>query len=191
MTRIISLAAITVMSIAAMPLLADANQGLYVGGGVGSYGTRIDNAAELGSTIDHYSATDTAYKVFGGWRFMPFLSIEASYINLGTNTRFLAPGVRVKNVIDGWAPTLTGTLPLGPFELFVSGGDYFYRYRQDVDTPIGGFYSQSRTLNHLIYSGGAGVTLFGRLPIRLEYQRFEIQNTDRSNALWLTAAYRF
>lgn len=170
---------------------ADANQGAYAGAGVGRYDVHIDDATELGNTIRGYREADTAYKIFVGWRFMPYLAIEGDYINLGTNRDNVGPGVQVTNKIYGWAPSLVGTLPLGPFELFVKGGEYWYQYKRSVDTPVGSSGSSSDTFNHFLYSGGVGFVIADRIPLRLEYEEYHIQQTDRSNALWLTAAYRF
>jgi OOP family OmpA-OmpF porin len=167
------------------------DMGPYVGGGVGQYNVRIDNAHEFGSVIDHYSANDTAFKLFAGYRFAPFIAVEGSYINLGTNRAFIAPGAVASSRIDGFSPELVATLPLGWFEAFAEGGDYIYRYRRSVDVPGASFSSASDTFNHIEWGVGLGVVIAQVIPIRLEYQEFNIQDTDRSNALWLTGALRF
>lgn len=165
--------------------------GPYVGGGVGQYNVRIDNAQEFGSVIDHYSANDTAFKLFAGYRFAPFIALEGDYINLGTNRNVIAPGVRASSRIDGWSPELVATLPLGWFEVFAEGGDYIYRYRRNLDVPGGTFSSASDTFNHVEWGAGLGVVIAQVVPVRLEYQEFNIQDTNHSNALWLTGAFRF
>ncbi|HWW21276.1 MAG TPA: outer membrane beta-barrel protein [Steroidobacteraceae bacterium] len=165
--------------------------GPYVGGGVGQYNVRIDNAQEFGNVINHYSANDTAFKVFAGYRFAPFIALEGSYINLGTNRNVIAPGVVAGSRIDGWSPELVATLPIGWFELFAEGGDYIYRYRRNLDVPGASFGSSSDTFNHVEWGAGLGVVVARVIPIRLEYQEFNIQDTNRSNALWLTGAFRF
>lgn len=185
------MAAATALMTVCASVNADENQGFYAGGGVGRYDIRIDNAEDLGRVIDHYSTDDTAYKLFGGWRFNPYLALEGDYINLGTNRDTVAPGVVAEHRIDGWEPSLVGTLPLGPIELFAEGGEYFYKYRRTYEGPAGDFSSASDTFNHFTYGGGVGVTIAQRIPIRLEYQNFDISNTNRSNALWLTGAFRF
>jgi hypothetical protein len=200
-----SAAAITAMAAALMLATMPANaqqsagpfsgagpyMGPYVGGGVGQYNVRIDNAQEFGSVIDHYSANDTAFKIFGGYRFAPFIAVEGSYINLGTNRNVIAPGVQASSRIDGWSPELVATLPLGWFEAFAEGGDYIYRYRRNLDIPGASFSSASNTFNHVEWGAGLGVVIAQVIPIRLEYQEFNIQDTNRSNALWLTGAFRF
>ncbi|HEX4025673.1 MAG TPA: outer membrane beta-barrel protein [Steroidobacteraceae bacterium] len=182
------------------PARADASQGFSLGGGVGRYNIRIDNAETLGSTLDHYSANDTAYQFFAQWRFAPYVALEGQYMNLGTNQRYLGYRSELTNKIDGWAPWLVGTLPLGsvthsgvvgPFELFLKAGEYWYTYRSAFISPLGVYTSNSKTYNHFVYGGGVGLVFVQRLDVRLEYDELKIQDTNTSNALWLTAAFNF
>ncbi|MGB6603166.1 MAG: outer membrane beta-barrel protein [Steroidobacteraceae bacterium] len=199
--RIMLLAALALAgwTLGSEPARADDNQGFYLGGGVGRYDIAIHNAADLGNTIDNYSANDTAYQFFGGWRFAPFVALEASYLNLGTNRSDFGAGTQLTNKIYGWAPWLVFSLPLGsaqgtpigPFELFAKAGEYWYRYHRDYITPVGESESASDTFNHFVYGGGVGLVVLQRVGVRLEYDELKIQNTSTSNALWLTAEFRF
>jgi hypothetical protein len=182
------------------PAHADATQGFSLGGGVGRYDIRITNPSSLANTINHYSATDTAYQFFAQWRFTPSLALEGQYMNLGTNRRFLGSHTELTNRIDGWAPWLVGTVPLGsvtrsgvvgPFELFMKAGEFWYTYRSAFISPLGVYTSNSNTYNHFVYGGGLGLVLVQRVDVRLEYDELKIQDTDRSNALWLTGAFNF
>ena len=197
-----SLAAVLTLMVGLLlagPGRADTDQGLYLGGGVGRYDLRINTFSALSNTITGYSANDTAYQFFAGYRFVPFIAIEAQYLNLGTNREFFGGGTELTNKIYGWAPSLVGTLPLGsphgtpvgPVELFGRVGEYWYRYHSDFITPIGEHVSVSNTYNHLIYGGGIGLVVVQRVAVRLEYDVMDIQNTSRSNALWLTGQFRF
>ncbi|HLK71968.1 MAG TPA: outer membrane beta-barrel protein [Steroidobacteraceae bacterium] len=186
-------------SLTCPPALADSQQGLSLGGGVGQYYLRITNAASLGSALDNYQATnDTAWQAFGQYRFAPFLALEAQYMNLGTSRSFAGP-TEFTSDIKGWAPWLVATLPLGstkgqvigPFELFIKGGEYFYQYHNDYVTPAGVFRYYSNNYQHFVYGGGVGLVFIQRLDVRLEYDELHIQDTNRSNALWLTAAFNF
>ena len=189
----------TSWSLCSTPARADALTGFTAGGGVGEYYLRIDNAASLGSSLDHYAANnDTAWQVFAKYRFAPFIALEAQYMDLGTNRSFAGP-TEYTSTIKGWAPWLVATLPLGsphgsvvgPFELFIKGGEYFYQYHDDYITPVGVYRYYSNNYNHFVYGGGVGLVFIQRLDVRLEYDELHIQDTDRSNALWLTAAFNF
>jgi hypothetical protein len=178
---------------------ADAATGFSLGGGVGRYNIRINNATAFKNTVSNYSKNDTAYQFFAKWRFAPFFALEGQYMNLGTSRSFIAPGTQYTTKIYGWAPWLVGTLPLGPvssgvvgpFELFVKAGEFFYQYHDDLSTPAGDFFSSSKTYHHFVYGGGIGLVFVQRLDVRLEYDELKIQNTSTSNALWLTAAFNF
>lgn len=180
------------------PAKADAQQGFYLGGGVGRYNLKINTFNALSNTITGYSANDTAYQFFAGYRFIPYLALEAQYLNLGTNRQFFGGGSELTNKIYGWAPSLVGTLPLGsytgpigPLELFGRVGEYWYKYHTDFITPLGEHETASNTYNHLIYGGGIGLVVVQRVAVRLEYDVMNIQNTSSSNALWLTGQFRF
>jgi hypothetical protein len=41
------------------------------------------------------------------------------------------------------------------------------------------------------YGVGAGVTFFGHLNTKVEYEYYDIDDVDSSYALWLTGAWRF
>lgn len=196
-----SLAAVltlAVCSLAPATARADADQGFYLGGGVGRYDLKINSFNALSNTITGYSSNDTAYQFFAGYRFIPYLAIEGQYLNLGTNREFFGGGAELTNKIYGWAPSLVATAPLGsyhgvigPVELFGRVGEYWYNYHSDFITPIGEHVSVSNTYNHLIYGGGIGLVVVQRVAVRLEYDVMNIQNTSSSNALWLTAQFRF
>jgi len=73
---------------------ADAATGFSLGGGVGRYNIRINNATAFKNTVSNYSKNDTAYQFFAKWRFAPFFALEGQYMNLGTNRSFIAPGTQ-------------------------------------------------------------------------------------------------
>ena len=172
-------------SLAPAPARADADQGFYLGGGVGRYDLKINTFNALSNTITGYSANDTAYQFFAGYRFIPYLALEGQYLNLGTNREFFGCGTELTNKIYGWAPSLVATLPLGsyhgtpigPVELFGRVGEYWYNYHSDFITPVGEHVYVSNTYNHLIYGGGIGLVVVQRVAVRLEYDVMDIQNT--------------
>lgn len=170
--------------------LADNERGLYLGGGVGQYNVKIDDVGDIGDTIGDYRSDDTAYKAFVGWRFNPFIAVEGAYVNLGSPDDTIAPGTTAETEIDGFAPYVVGTLPVGPIELFLKAGYLFYDVKSQVRSPLGTL-SDEDSGEDLVYGGGVGFTLLEHLNLRLEYEKIDIKDTDRSDALWLTGAWRF
>ena len=183
--------AVAALAVTATATAQDNESGLYVGGGVGTFNLDIDDVDDVTTTIDRYSSDDTAYKAFVGWRATPNFGVEVAYVNLGSPDDEVLPGTRVTVETDGIAPYLVGTLPLGDwFELFAKAGYYWYDVEARTATGLGSLRT-SENDSTFTWSAGAGVNVLERLNIRLEYEQFDVENTDESNALWLTGAWRF
>ncbi len=175
---------------------ADNPDGPYVGAGWGRFNLNIKNLSDAGSAASSIAhSNDNAWKLFTGYRFNPYVALEAAYIDLGRpSDRFSATGsngnYRVN--ISGFSPAVIGSLPLGPVELFAKIGEYYYdsKVRLTFDSP-GTSIESSHRRNDLLYGGGVGVTFFEHLHVRAEYETIEIRNAKNSDALWLSAAWRF
>ena len=116
---------------------------------------------------------------------------ELAYVNLGSPTDEILPGTNLTVETDGFAPYVVGTFPIGDwFELFAKAGYYWYDVETRVSSPLGSASSKSSDDN-FTWSAGAGVNIFEHVNIRLEYEQFDFEDTDTSNALWLTGAFRF
>src|SRR5690349_21525871 len=58
--------------------------GAYVGAGIGQFNLNVDDFDDIDNAIDDVAdSDDNAWKVFAGYRVMPFLALEAAYIDLG------------------------------------------------------------------------------------------------------------
>jgi hypothetical protein len=170
--------------------------GPYVGAGWGQFNLGIDSLSEAGSAITSIAESDdNAWKVFGGYRINPYLAFEAAYIDFGSpGDRFDATGSDGNYRVDisGFAPYIIGTIPLGPVELFGKAGYYFYdvEVRVDLDSPGPGIRSKSSGRDFL-YGGGVGLTIAERLNLRVEYEVVDIDRAEDSDAMWLSASWRF
>jgi hypothetical protein len=91
--------------------------------------------------------------------------------------------------INGFAPYLTGTLPLGPIEFFAKAGYLFY----DLTVKAGGQKIETASGSHdnLIGGAGLGITLFGHVHADIEYEHLDAAQASRSDAVWLTGSWRF
>jgi Outer membrane protein beta-barrel domain len=177
----------------------DNESGPYVGGGYGQFDTSIDDIDGLTDAIEDLDTDDSAWKLFFGWRFNKFLSLEADYIDLG-NPRgdFDASGTSGDYQLDlaGFAVYALGTLPLGIFELSGKVGYYWHDLEINVDLDNigpgnGDVLGSDESGEALVYGVGAGVTLFDHLNTKVEYELFDIDDLDDAYAFWLTAAWRF
>ena len=165
---------------------ADNERGLYLGVGVGQFNIEVDDVDTTDELRQAFDSDDTVFKVFGGYRFNPFIGIELDYIDLG-GPEDTVENVKVKAEINGVAPYLIGTLPLGPIEAFARVGYYFY----DVEISGEDLGSVDDSGEDLVYGVGVGLTLFEHLHARLEYEIIDVSDVDDANAIWLSGAWRF
>jgi opacity protein-like surface antigen len=186
------LAALAVAAAAPAALAQDENAGFYLGGGVGQFNAQIDDVDDVDSTVDEWDEGDTAYKFFAGYRLNSFLAFELDYINLGEPSGAVIPGRNVDASVDGFAPYVVGTIPLGQwFEVYGRLGYYFYDATLGVEDGAGGRLEFDEESEELVYGAGIGANIGERLNVRFEYERFDFENVDDADALWLTAAWRF
>jgi opacity protein-like surface antigen len=188
MRHTIACLAALVLGIGANAARADNERGFYVGAGLGQFNVEVDDVNSAINVAEEFDEDDTSWKLFAGWRFAPFFSIELDYIDFGGPE---SNGTSVN--VDGIAPYLVGTLPLGIFELSAQVGYYFYDVTVEDNRP--------QTLDvdssdeNLVYGAGVGLILFEHLEAKLMYEIIDLEDvgdseTD-SDALWLTAAWRF
>jgi OOP family OmpA-OmpF porin len=169
--------------------LAENHRGLYVGAGLGDFSTSLENVNSVGdirnANID-FDRNRDATKIFAGWRFNPFVAVQLDRMDFGKSLsaqRLL----NVSSKTTGWVPSIAGTLPIGPIELFARAGIIYY----DL-TVTGNSGNLVDTSGHdPLYGAGIGVTLIKHLSLRAEYDRIHIKQFDNANSVWLTAAWRF
>jgi hypothetical protein len=186
----VALAALSMMMVPSA--FADENAGLYIGGGVGQFNAGIDDVDEVDDTIEAWDEDDTAYKFFGGFRLNRVLAFELDYINLGEPSGAVVPGFNVDASVDGFAPYVVGTVPLGKwFEAYGRLGYFFYDARLRTDDGLGGRAEFDEESEDLVWGAGIGTNIGEKLNVRFEYERFDLEGLDDADALWLTAAWRF
>jgi opacity protein-like surface antigen len=189
----------TVAFVPAVFAADDNESGPYLGGGYGQFDTSVDDVEELGEAIQDLDTDDSAWKVFFGWRFNKFISLELDYIDLGSpRGDFGGSGDSGQYQLDlaGMGGYAIGTLPIGIFELSAKVGYYFHDLEINVDldnfgSGNGDVLDSDESGEALVYGVGAGVTLFEQLNAKVEYELFDVDRLDDSYAFWLTAAWRF
>ncbi|RYZ64691.1 MAG: hypothetical protein EOP08_08480 [Proteobacteria bacterium] len=183
-------------STATFAAVDDNPTGWYVGGGFGRFNLNVDGLGDFGTGVNRaLDDNDNTYKFFAGYRFIPWLSVEAAYVNLGKPGDQLSTSGssgRYSLKADGFEPSLVGWLPLGPVELSAKVGYFYYDVdvRSDLNNP-GRTFVSGHSRNDFTYGAGVGMTFFDHLHVKAEYQRFNLKNYDGSDAVWLTGAWRF
>lgn len=133
------------------------SQGFYVGFGIGR-NTLKD------SSVD-FDASDTAFKLFGGYSINPYLAVEGSYIDGGSPSQdFFGSEVSVDTT--AFDASLVGSYPFTPqFSLLGRLGVMFW------DEKASGFgLTASESGNDLSYGIGAGFHFSPNSHLRLEWQ---------------------
>jgi opacity protein-like surface antigen len=195
MNRVIVTAALfALMSAGTAAQAAEDNErGFYLGAGVGQFNVQIDDVDDTDNAIQKLDDDDNSWKLFGGYRFNPYLSLELAYIDFGgPEDSFEGSGANNHYSLDisGFAPYVIGTIPLGPIELFGKAGYYFYDV--DVTTDLDALDIDSSSSDEdFLYGAGIGMTFFEHLNARLEYEKIDSDRVDDADALWLSAAWRF
>jgi hypothetical protein len=166
------------------PALAENNEGFYLGAGLGDFSSKVDG---IGAVDDvDFDSDEDATKIMAGWRFNRFVAVQADYTDFG-ESRAAVNQLDIRSDTKGLAPTIVGTLPVGPVELFGKAGVLFYDV--EVDTPGGELIDSSG--EDAVIGVGVGLTFFERLSFTAEYERVDIEELDDADAVWLTAAWRF
>jgi len=165
----------------------DNTEGLYIGGGYGSFSATIDNLDDVADAVSDFDEDEGSSKYFVGYRFNKFLSLQADLYDLGDSATTLR-GQPISSKTEAYGASAVGTLPIGFVELFARAGVIFYDL--EVTTPnISDRIDQSD--NDLVYSVGVGFTFVHRFNLQLEYEVLDISEFDDADAYWLNASWRF
>ena len=165
-------------------------EGLYIGGGIGDFSSSVDEIDGLDDIDDagiDFSDSDNAMKVFAGWNFNRYFALQGDYVDFGESSGFVTPSVSGTSDVQGFAPSIVGTLPIGPVELFGRVGMMFY----EVDLNLTGGRLIDESGEDLVWSAGIGLDVMDRLNLRLEYEEIEIEELDEAEAVWLNVAWKF
>ena len=168
------------------------SRGFYLGAGIGQFNAGIDDVNDLDDAVNGWDESDTAYKIFGGYRLNRFLSFELDYMNLGKPSGAVVPGFNVDSSVDGWAPYVVGTLPLNRWlELYGRAGYYFYDADMGVTDTLDNRVTFKEDSEDFVYGAGIGANIGDKFNLRAEYERLDREGLDDADALWLNALWRF
>jgi OOP family OmpA-OmpF porin len=164
-------------------------EGLYIGGGIGDFSSSIDDIDSLTQINDSIDFTDgdNAMKLFAGWAFNRYFAVQGDWVDFGEQSGAVAPSVNGTSNVKGFAPSIVGTLPIGPVELFGRVGMMFY----NLDVNLNGGKLIDDSAEDMVWSAGIGIDIKDRLNLRLEYETVDIPQFDEANAVWLNAAWKF
>jgi len=166
----------------------DNAEGLYLGVGFGDYSAEIDEIdnIDIDDAIPDFDEDESSARYFAGWRFNRFLGVQLDYYDFGDSDTALSE-LPVAVETSGIAPSIVGTLPLGPVELFARAGIVYFDLELDLD--VDNVIDESD--NDPVYAAGVGLTVFERLNLQLEYEVIDIEVLDEAEAAWFNLSWRF
>ncbi|HWJ05665.1 MAG TPA: outer membrane beta-barrel protein [Steroidobacteraceae bacterium] len=165
-------AALAGTMLAATPALAADEGGAYVGAGVGNYG--VDVGA--------FSGDDTGYKVFAGWMLNPWLGGELEYLD-GGSAEESGAGLDM----TGFNASLKAVYPIDQFSLFAKAGLYLW----DADVRIAGEGRGSDSGEDFSWGIGVGYDFTDNFGVTVEYQGFEVEDTDTTDFVSASVVWKF
>ena len=174
------------LAVLAVPASASDN-GFYLGASFGQSEIKIEDLVEDGGTVD-FSASDTAYKVFAGFRFLTFLAVEGSYVDLGSPEDEIADGT-LRADITGYDAYAVGFLPLGIADIFAKAGMMSWDGKVTVDVDeLSGTFSDSGSDP----AYGLGFQLrFKSFAARAEIEYFDIEGAQNVYMYSIGGSYTF
>jgi hypothetical protein len=176
-------------ALAAAPAFAqdDNTGGLYFGVGLADFSTGIDDIGDVDEANLDFDSGENASKVFAGWRFNRLVAVQLDRVDFerSVDARDALNGLSTQ--AEGFVPSVVGTLPIGPLEVFARAGVFWYHLVIERNAT-----SLAVNSDHdPIFGAGVGATIAERLNLRAEYEVAEIDGLDDPNAVWVTAAWRF
>ncbi len=160
--------------------------GVQAGGYVGASAGQGSAQFEPDPGSPAFDSDATAYKIHGGYRVMKFFGVEADYRDFGSPSQdFFGTEVQVDTTaFDLFA---VGVIPIGMFELFGKAG----YSKWDAEISASGLGSlASDDGNDLAYGIGAAFAI-GKFALRVEYEQFDIENTDDISMASVGVDFRF
>ncbi len=129
--------------------------------------------ATVGQADADAAGDDTSWKILGGYNFMEFMGVEASYRDLGGSTQtigttqlgFDASSMDVFGV---------GRMPVGEkFEVFAKAGLAFIDVEATVSDPLLGTISVSDSASEFAFGAGFNFLIAEKFSLRGEYESFD------------------
>jgi opacity protein-like surface antigen len=159
---------------------------LYVGAGLSK--DKVEGITHTG--VPFSDIDKTSWKVLAGFRPVKVLGVEADYLDLGNRTSTFINAVNSHSDAKAFAGYAVGFLPLPVPFLDVFGKAGVARWKlngsQSAGTlPPGNFFAFSDQGTEFAWGAGAQAHI-GNIGGRLEYERFQIPNTNDARVFSLS-----
>lgn len=193
MKLIIATAATAIL--AASPAFAAEDSGFYVGAGLGNFSA---DSQSITNGRD-FEGSDFGFKVFGGYKFIPWLAVEGEYIDGGEPDDNFDSGtdqVRIAIGMSGFVGSAVGILPIGEnFDVFAKLGFIYWdadgsiKLRDEGDLVTKTSIGEDGT--DFAWAVGGTWNFTDTLGVRAEYQGFEISEFNSVDFASASIIWRF
>jgi len=154
----------------------------FVGAGLGNFALDSDNIAD-GRDFD---GSDTGFKIFAGYQFMPYLALEGEYIDGGDAEDKFDEGtnqVAIELGFSGFIGSAVGILPIGEaFDVFGKLGFIYWDGDGSANLKDEGVVIERISIGEdgtdFAWAVGGTWNFTDSLGARVEYQGFEISEFD-------------
>lgn len=134
------------------------------------------NIGASAMVVGYDDSDKTSYKLNAGYSFNENFSLEANYLNFGTNDSFDGRGDASGK---GYSVELLAKYPLGNFAVYAKLGNMWWSEKGEIQaSQFHGIEQQKidESGNDIIYGIGMNYAVFENFSIKLEYQESEINN---------------
>ena len=158
-----------------------ADNGFYLGAGV--------TQSEIkGFESDDFDLDDTAWKIIAGFRPLDVFAVEASYMDLGSESADIPGFGTASGEANAIAAYGLVFLPLAPIDLFAKAGLALWNVEGGITGIPGATFDEDGTE----FAYGAGIQArFGSFGVRGEYEAFDIEDTDGAELFSLAFTWTF
>jgi len=181
------------VTLAAIAVCGSASAQGYVGASVGQSRADIDCSGT--STCDK---NDSAFKIYGGYMFMPYVGIEATYYNQG-KAHLAGSDPSLGNFTldfkgDGFGVYARGVYPVGNLQLFGKLGIVSANIKGDATSSLLGVASDSERSTNVAYGLGLEYGFTKNIAGRAEWERMRVKFQGEKvdvDLLTVGVTYRF
>lgn len=169
-----------------------AEPGFYLGASGGQ--SFIDDKINDGANTIKFDDDETGWKAYLGYQFVPWLGVEAGYVDFG---EYRADNIQVNGrpanldanlKASAWQGFLVGTLPLGPVDLFAKVG----AADQKLEVDSRNFGTESDNDTQFAYGVGAAYNFGdGHWGLRVEAEGYDDNEVDDFYFVSAGITYRF
>lgn len=171
----------TVLALAATT--ARAEIGFYLGAGV--------SQSDIDGFEENFEIDETAWKAIVGFRPIDLLAVELNYMDLGSTEEaagplnFEADATAISGFVLGYLP-----IPVPIIDVYAKAGLAYWELDGSLRSALTTIADLDESGTEFAYGAGAQLN-FGGLSLRLEYEKFDIENTDGLDLYTLGATWTF